>query len=226
MIQIDMSASKRESFGKGAMRRLRGSGNTPAILYGNDKNVVPLQLETATFLKGLFQINRKNAVVNLSVADGDTRHVMVKEIQTDPVNDSLIHADFHEIDLQKPGCFTVAIDYTGKARGEALGGEVVVYSSKVQLEGIPLEIPDVLSVDLSPLEVGDSIRFADIMLPENVKMTSKDSTMCVEVISATAAAAAAAVAATVASDAAADAADAAADATAEETPAEGTDTES
>ena len=56
MLQVDVTASKRDSFGKCAMRRLRVSGNTPAVLYGNDKDVMPLQLETTPFLKSLFQI--------------------------------------------------------------------------------------------------------------------------------------------------------------------------
>ena len=116
MLQVDMSASIRESFGKGAMRRLRVSGNTPAVLYGNDKDVTSLQLETKPFLKTLYQISRKNAVVNLSV-DGDTHHVMMREIQTDPVNDSLIHADFFEINLETARTFSVNIELVGKAIG-------------------------------------------------------------------------------------------------------------
>ncbi len=208
MIQIDMSAAKRESFGKGAMRRLRGTGNTPAILYGNDKEVMPLQLETNSFLKNLFQINRKNAVVNLSINGGETRHVIVKEIQTDPVDDSLVHADFHEIDLQKTCDFTVAIEFSGKAKGEDVGGEVTVHNAKIMLTGTPLEIPDVITVDVSGLDVGDVVLLKDVAIPENVKMASSDSRVCVEVISANAAAAAAAAAENRAD--AADAADAAA----------------
>ena len=194
MLQVDMSAAIRESFGKGAMRRLRASGNTPAVLYGNDKEVKALQLETAPFLKSLFKISRKNAVVNLTINGDDTRHVMMREIQTDPVKDSLIHADFYEIDLQDTRCFTVPIEFKGKAKGEDLGGQVVVHETQVQLEGLPLDIPDNVSVDLSGLGIGDTVSFTAIALPENVKLVSDASGMCVEVISASAAAAAAAAA--------------------------------
>ncbi|MCF8055203.1 MAG: 50S ribosomal protein L25 [Desulfocapsa sp.] len=204
MLQVDMSASMRESFGKGAMRRLRVSGKTPAVLYGNDKDVLALQLDTKTFLKNLFKISRKNAVVNLSINGGDTRHVMMKEIQTDPVNDSLIHADFFEINLQAPKRFTVAIEYEGKAKGEDLGGEMVVHNSLIVVEGLPLDIPDVLSVDVSGLNVNESIHYSDIKLSESVTIVTAGSDLCVEVISARAAAAAHA-----AADAAANAAEAA-----------------
>ena len=186
MLQVDMSASKRDSFGKCAMRRLRVGGNTPAVLYGNDKDVMALQLETTPFLKSLFQISRKNAVVNLSINGDETRHVMMKEIQTDPVDDSLIHADFFEINLDVPKCFTVAIELTGKAKGVDLGGELVVHKAAVQIEGLPLDIPDTVSVDIAALEIGDSIKFSDIDLPGNLKMVTDASALCVEVITAAA----------------------------------------
>lgn len=187
MLQVDMSASKRESFGKCAMRRLRVSGNTPAVLYGKDKEALALQLETTPFLKSLFQISRKNAVVNLSINGGDTRHVMMKEIQTDPVNDALIHADFFEISLDTPKCFGVAIDFTGSAKGVDLGGRLVVHGAKIEIEGLPLDIPDSVSVDISDLDIGDSVQFSTIELPANVKMISDGSALCVGVVVAGAA---------------------------------------
>ncbi len=182
MLQVDMSASTRDSFGKGAMRRLRVSGNTPAVLYGHDKEVTALQLETTSFLKGLFQISRKNAVVNLSVDGGDTRHVLVKEIQTDPVHDTLIHADFYEIDLAAPRRFSVPLEMIGKAKGTDLGGELVIRKGAVEVDGTPLDIPEVVKVDVSDLDIGDSLLFSDLQFPEKVSMTADASTLCVEVI--------------------------------------------
>jgi large subunit ribosomal protein L25 len=187
MIQVDISASKRDSFGKCAMRRLRVSGNTPAVLYGNGKDVMALQLETAPFLKSLFQISRKNAIVNLSINGDDTpRHVMMREIQTDPVDDSLIHADFLEINLQKPSAFTVPIEFVGTAKGTDLGGELVIHEANIQVEGLPLDVPDTVSVDISDLVIGDSIAYSAIGLPDSLKMVSDASALCVEVVVAVA----------------------------------------
>jgi len=191
MLQVDMSASIRESFGKGAMRRLRVSGNTPAVLYGNDKAVTSLQLETKPFLRTLYQISRKNAVVNLSV-DGDTRHVMMREIQTDPVDDSLIHADFLEINLETARTFSVNIKLVGKAIGVDRGGVLVTHTTVIKIEGAPLDIPDTLTVDVSDLDTGESILFSNVEMPANTKMISDGDIVCVEVISAKAAAALAA----------------------------------
>jgi large subunit ribosomal protein L25 len=181
MLQVDMSASKRESFGKGAMRRLRVSGNTPAVLYGNKKEVYSLQLETAPFLKTLFEISRKNAVVNLSI-NGDVHHVLVKEIQTDPVHDTLIHADFYEIDIAATRRFTVPVQFTGKAKGLEFGGELVIHNAAIELDGTPLDMPDVIEADISGLGIGESLLFSDLNLPAEVKMVADSSSLCVEVI--------------------------------------------
>jgi large subunit ribosomal protein L25 len=184
MLQVDVSASTRDSFGKCAMRRLRLSGNTPAVLYGNDKDTVALQIETKPLLKSLFQINRKNAIVNLSINGEDTRHVMMREIQTDPVDDSLIHADFFEVNLQAPTTFIVPIEFTGTAKGSDLGGVLICHNSTIQVEGLPLEVPDNVSVDISDLAIGDSIAYSVVELPANVKMLSNASDLCVAVVDA------------------------------------------
>ncbi|MCK5069300.1 MAG: 50S ribosomal protein L25 [Desulfocapsa sp.] len=181
MLQVDMSASTRDSFGKCAMRRLRSSGNTPAVLYGNNKESISLQLETKSFLKGLFQINRTNAVVSLSINGDDTRHVMMREVQTDPVTDDLIHADFFEISLDVPKKFNVNIELIGNAKGVDLGGELAVHHSSVVVEGLPLDMPDSIVVDIADLEIGDSVKFSDLDLPANLKMFSDLSDTCIEV---------------------------------------------
>lgn len=186
MLQVDMSATMRESFGKCAMRRLRVSGNTPAVLYGNNKDVMSLQLDTTALTKSLFQISRKNAVVNLSINGDETRHVIMKEIQTDPVDDSLIHADFFEISLDTPNRFTVPIEFVGKAKGVDFGGELVVHTPKVELEGLPLDIPDTVSLDISDLDIGKSMKVSRIELPGNVKMATDSSAICVAVVTASA----------------------------------------
>jgi len=184
MLQVDISASTRKSFGKGAMRRLRVSGNTPAVLYGNDKDVISLQLETKPFLKTLYQISRKNAVVTLTIDGDDSRQVMMQEVQTDPVTDSLIHADFYEINTDKVRLYSIPVEFQGVAKGVEGGGEMVVHDGTVKVEGLPLDIPDVITVDVTSLEIGDSIKFADIALPDNVSLLSDANLNCVVVTTA------------------------------------------
>jgi len=176
-----MSASVRKGAGKGAMRRLRMEGKTPAVVYGKGADALALQFETATFFQQLLEIHRKNCVVTLNIDDGSTRHVLVKEVQTDPIRDSLLHADFLEIDLSKARQFTVPLVFTGKAKGVDLGGELEIARKDIILDGSPLEIPDEINVDISPLKIGDRITIGSLTIPQNVKLVSKAEAVCVAV---------------------------------------------
>lgn len=182
MIQVDMTATVRTVTGKGPMRRLRSEGLTPAVVYGAGGEAQPLQMETKPLMATLLEIYRHNAVVTLNIEEAGSKSVVVKEVQTDPVTDTLIHADFCEIDLEKPTVFSVPLKITGTAKGVDLGGSLEVYSTAVVLEGKPLDIPNDVSLDVTPLNIGDDLKFAAIALPENVKMVSNPEKACVGVV--------------------------------------------
>jgi len=184
MLQVNMESTVRTVFGKGPMRQLRMREITPANLYSGGAASVSLQLDTAKLYKNLIFIQRRNAVVTLQI-EGDSkekRHVLVQEIQKEPVSGTLLHVDFIEIDLEKPAKFTVPIEYVGTAKGVDLGGELQVFKDTVELRGCPLNIPDVIKVDITPLEQGGSgLTYGDLAIPENVEMLEKAETVCVVV---------------------------------------------
>jgi large subunit ribosomal protein L25 len=182
MLQQEMAAVVRNNFGKGAMRQLRMAGNTPAVLYGAGREVVALQLETLPLVKQLLKIQRRNAVITLNIEGDSPRHVLIKELQTDPVRDTLIHADFYEIDLNQPRQFTVDLVVSGSAKGVDLGGILEVVATKVQVEGNPLDIPDTLEVDVTNLAIGDNFLVSNLELPGNVKMLTSDEVICVTIV--------------------------------------------
>jgi len=181
MLQVELSASVRNNFGKGAMRRLRGDGNTPAVLYGVHCEPIAIQLETNTFYKELLNIQRRNAVVTLALDNGDNHYVLIKDIQVDPVRDTLVHADFQKIDVNKPKCFGVDIKLSGTAKGVDVGGFLHVEQNSITLEGLPLDIPDFVELDISDLGIGDSYRLSSLELPANVTMISDKEQVCVKV---------------------------------------------
>lgn len=184
MLQVRLDSTIRTVFGKGAMRQLRMRDITPANLYSGGGTPVSLQLETTQLYKNLLFIHGRNAVITLQI-DGDAageRHVLVQEIQKEPVSGKLIHIDFLEIDLQKAAKFTVPIEYVGTAKGVDLGGELHVFKEKVQLRGCPLDIPDVITVDITPLEQGGAgLTIGDLPLPERVEMLETPTVTCVAV---------------------------------------------
>jgi len=183
MLKVDMTASIRKETGKGAMRQLRIQGMTPAVVYGGGEEALPLKLETQPFYQQLINIYRKNAIISLSLDDGSTKHVLVHDIQTDPLKDTLLHADFIEIDVDKPRVFEVPINYTGEAKGCDMGGILNVVLDTLAVEAAPLDVPDEFVVDISELNIGDSIQVSTIDIPEKLNLVTDPEMACVSVIS-------------------------------------------
>ncbi len=184
MLQVDLASKVRTVFGKGPMRQLRMKKITPANLYSGGDNALPLQFETAKLFKQLLFVQGRNAVVTLEIEgdDKEKRHVLVQEIQKEPVSGSLVHVDFLEIELDKPLKFKVPIDYVGNAKGVELGGVLHVFKDEIVLKGCPLDVPDTIEVDITPLEQGGAgIKYADLPIADNVEMLEKADVTCVTV---------------------------------------------
>jgi len=170
MLQVEMSASHRPSSGKGAMRRLRMEGMTPAVVYGGGEKAVLLQLESKTLMAKLLEFYRRNTLVTLKIDGESEKSVLISEVQTHPVSDALIHVDFCEIDLSKDRAFDVPVVFEGIAKGVDLGGVLIVTSGTVVIEGNVLDIPDQCTLDVTDLEIGDNLKCSDISIPDSVKM--------------------------------------------------------
>ncbi len=183
MIQVSLPAALRTGFGKGASRQLRMKNVTPAVVYSGGNEALALQFDSTVLYKCLFDLHGRNAVVTLQI-DGDDkgeRHVLVKEIQKNPVTDSLVHVDFFEITLDEPIIFSVPLDYVGVARGVDLGGELQVLRTSMKVKGVPLDVPDSIEVDITGLDRGESLTFSDVSLPDRIEMLDDASAVCVAV---------------------------------------------
>ena len=181
MITKEIPARVRDTFGKGPMRRLRATGITPGVVYSNGEKALPLQFETKVLYGQLLDIQGRNAVITLKIDDGSEKSALVKEIQTDPVKDTLYHTDFQEIDLKQPATFNVPINITGKSKGVELGGRLSISIQGLLLEGEPLIIPDECLVDVSDLDIGDSITAGDIKIPDGVTLITEADKVCVTI---------------------------------------------
>lgn len=184
MLQVTIPSAKRTVFGKGPMRRLRNNGATPGVVYSGGKEPLPLQFEAIELFNKLLFIHGRNAVITLEI-EGDskgTRQVLVQEIQKDPVSDLVLHVDFLEIDIDKALDFVVPVDFVGVARGVDMGGELQVFRKKVRLRGCPLDIPDIIEVDITALERGEAgLTLGDLPLPDKVIMLDDPEMTCVQV---------------------------------------------
>lgn len=184
MLQFDLTAQVRDTFGKGAARRLRMVGKSPAIMYGNDTQPVSLQVDIKELTNTLLKVQRRNAIYTLHVKDNGTEvshHVMVKELQREPVSGALVHADFLAISLEAPIVFTVPVNFIGKPKGVELGGDMTVFVRNVVLKGRPLDVPEFLEKDISYLGVDEKCTAADLDIPAGVELLSDKDAVCVSI---------------------------------------------
>jgi large subunit ribosomal protein L25 len=174
---IKIKGEIREFFGKNASRRLRKEGRVPANLYGTKAENVSLILDK----KDIFEILRseagENTIFKISY-DSKTQDVMIKEVQTNPANDELLHVDLILIAMDKEIRVTVPFVLTGEAIGvKTEGGFVDFVTREVELECLPKAIPEHIEVDISDLHLHQSIKVEEISLPEGAKWVSDPETV-------------------------------------------------
>jgi len=163
-------AQARTDTGKGVARKLRVAGRIPAVLYGRGRESVPLTVDPTELQKLLHQSGAgMNTLIDLSL-EGAEQVVLVKELQRDPVRGRYLHADLYVVDLTQTIEVAVPLHLVGKAPGTEFGGILDHPLREIEVECLPRAIPEHLEVDVSALEVGESIHVRDIALPEGVSL--------------------------------------------------------
>ena len=158
-----LQAEKREGRGKNEARRLRASGRIPAVLYGAEKGkAVEIAVDPKTLLRILHSESGVNTLIGLQLDGGDTR-VMVKEYQLDPIDHKLLHADFYQVAMDKAITVTVPIVLKGEAPGvKQQGGIVDFVHREIEVEVLPADIPESVTVDISELMLHQGVRVRDL----------------------------------------------------------------
>jgi large subunit ribosomal protein L25 len=159
-----LKASVRTSAGKGVSRSLRREGKLPAILYGSDIESVSLAINTHDIELLLNKVSYTQALINLAVENGQSyeKMVMIKEIQADPLSQKYLHIDFYEIKMDRKISTTAPLLITGVSKGVEAGGTLQIIRRELDVVCLPSEIPDSIEIDISDLDMGDSIHVADI----------------------------------------------------------------
>jgi large subunit ribosomal protein L25 len=166
----DLTAQVRKQQKKGPARRLRQQGFVPAIFYGGSTENIPLTVKSADLLK-LHKEKKDHAFIKLIIDDGGKKLEklsLIKELQVQPLTGKLYHADFYEVDMKKKLVFDVSLNFTGKAIGVENGGELQHIKRDIKVLCLPSDLPDHIDVDITPIEIGHSIKVKDIQLPENL----------------------------------------------------------
>ncbi len=172
MTDVKIQVQAREQTGSNASRRLRDGGAIPAVVYGGGKDPVPIEVDRKTVVNLLRESGGENAVFLLELAGtGKSRHVMTREISVDPVSRQVLHIDFQRVDMQKKVRVQVQIELEGVPEGvKNQGGVLDFISREVEVECLPADIPNHLTLDVSTLEVGDHREAGDLVLPAGVEL--------------------------------------------------------
>lgn len=170
--QVTLKASRREGRGKGTARKMRADGKLPGVVYGADANPVPVTLDTHDTEHLFHSISVDNTIVNLEV-EGDKVPVptLVREIQTHPTRSEILHVDFYRIQTGVEVELEVPVRLEGSPKGvRDEGGVLEQPIHHVPVRCIPANIPEEFVVDVTELEVGDSLHVEDLTLPEGVEV--------------------------------------------------------
>jgi len=171
--EITVSAEPRESRGKNEARRLRVKGLAPAVLYGSERDAVAISVNPKDVNKILHSNTGHNTIFNLSGQGGEDTPVMIVDWQSDPVKDNLLHVDLKRIDLAKRNVFKVRVHTTGEPKGVKLqGGLLEVITREIEIECLPDEIPELYTMDVTELMIGQNLRASDIPLGGSVTLVS------------------------------------------------------
>jgi len=161
-MEATLTAIARTERGKNEAKRLRRSGQLPAVVYGGER-AEAVSVDPKALLEILYSESGVNTLISLSVDDERTTQVLVKELQLDPVSDQLLHVDFYELALDKAITITVPVVLKGEALGvRQQGGLVDFIQREVQVECMPTEIPEHIEVDVSELLIGQGVRLRDV----------------------------------------------------------------
>jgi len=165
-----LSATTRTEFGKGPARRLRNAGQIPAVVYGKKIDATSLAVDPKALKVALSGPHGRNRVLSVEVAGGTAITALVKEYAHHPVTRAILHADFIQVDLAETVDVVVPFKLVGKAKGITAGGELSQPFRELPVRCLPEKIPVSLEADVTELELGESLKASQLVLPEGVSV--------------------------------------------------------
>jgi len=159
-----LEVSARTDHGSRSMRRLRRAGRVPGVLYGGDSEPVSFDVD-ARILRNM--LNRAGAMLQVSVDGGTAQPVLIKDVQHHPLRGDIVHADMLRVDMNVAIQAPIPVEITGaeEAPGVAEGGVLSQETRELTVEALPADIPDVLTFDVSKLEMNETATLASLGAP-------------------------------------------------------------
>lgn len=175
---VDLQVDARSERGRSEVRKLRGKGMLPGVIYGPGIDSLALTLPRADLIRTL-NAHGLHPLVNIKVNGGEEYLAIVQEVQVDPVRWEAVHVDFRRVEENKPVQTEVEIELEGTPAGVKEGGVLETQTRALAIEALPRSLPDSIVFDVSHLTVGDVARVGDITPPEGVTiLTDPEETLC------------------------------------------------
>jgi len=171
--QVKLSVRPRSEAGRNAVKQVRARGAVPAVIYGAHEAPSNLEVDRKAIETVLAHAASEHVLVELEINDGGkatNKLSIIQEIQHHPVRGDILHVDFHAVSADETVTSQVPIEPTGEAVGvKTHGGLLQQQLHSLEIECFPQNLPEIITVDVSALNIGDSIHVKDIVLPEGVK---------------------------------------------------------
>jgi large subunit ribosomal protein L25 len=181
--RVQLKAEKREVSTKGMLNKYRNEGFIPGIVYGENLNGLSVVVNEREFLV-IAKKEGRNVLVDLDI-QGNVYPTIFKEIQRNPIGGKILHVDFEAVNLEKPIYTTIPVVTKGEAKGIKMGGILDQELYKVEVEGLLIDIPDNIEVDITDLEIKDVYYVKDLKIPEKIKLYTPLDAVVVSVVTPT-----------------------------------------
>lgn len=166
-----LKAVPRARTGSGRLNQMRREGWIPSVIYGKGTDNINLKVDAKTFTDLLAHSSSENIVVNLEIEGHGTRLAFLQSIQHDPLSGKALHADFRSIDENTAITAHIPAHLNGESAGVKAGGLIEQYVHAIEITCLPNDLPETIEVDISSLQIGDSLHIGEITYPSGVKPT-------------------------------------------------------
>lgn len=174
-----LTAHVREDTGKSAARRLRATGRIPATMYGHGDETRTLSIDAKEFERLTAAINTESTIVDVAIDGGKSIPSLIRQVQKHPYRPEVLHVDFYQIHAGEKVRLTIPVRVVGNAAGVRNSGGVLQHSlHELDIECLPRDIPEAVEVDVTELEIGETIHVRDIELPKVKVFNDPELSVC------------------------------------------------
>jgi len=184
--QPKLKAHKRTLLGRNAIKQIKERGLVPGVIYGSNQTPTPLQVDNRELSTVLAHASSEHILVQLEIVDGDqstNKLALIQEVQHHPLKRGLIHVDFQAVSATEKITSSVPIETVGEALGVRTFGGLLEHSLRsLEVQCYPQDLPGVIRIDVTNLNIGESLHVRDIQLPAGVEAITDENLTAVSVV--------------------------------------------